>query len=760
MKPSSRPPAKLFTRELLIGLGDSSVRKTYYSQLQAQRLDTERFRMLLDQTRDAIFLVDLPTGNIVDANVAARSCANSEPAAIIGTPINHWLTLPVSFSHWEQVFEELTGSVQETWLHSGTATPPLPVEISCATVAIDNGLYAVIVARDITRRKQREQDLNQVQITLKNNLTELEALYSQLSATEEALRQKIDELEDNRQALAESETRYRLAMEGSHDAIWDWDLRRNKWTVSQHWQDKFQLPSAAADGYVSEWERRIHPDDLTRRNQALLEHLSGQTPFYNCEFRAWSAPDTWVWVHSQGKALFDEHKLPIRMSGSYSDITSRKEQEKYMHYMAYHDQLTSLPNGFQLKDYLTKLLQAPPQEPASSTIFLLDMDNFKLINASWGNSLGDTLLVEFAQRLQDFMPADAFIARIGGDEFCMVLPALPEAEIALWANHILTLMEKPFVIRSNEFSLSCSLGVAMSLHARTPEELLRNANTALYRAKAAGRKTWRLFTQDMQADIMNRIRIENDLHKALASQQFSLSYQPQVCLLTGRVTSFEALLRWQHPEQGFISPQDFIPIAEETRLILPLGEWVLRKACRFAKEFAQHNQPMRVAVNVSACQLMHPNYAIRVKEILAEEDFPPFLLELEITESILMQSFDYAVQQLTLLKRLGLRIALDDFGTGYSSLTYLSQLPIDTLKIDKSFLQTSSGSRPATAIIQTMIELAHKLQMTVVAEGVETIEQFSFLQKTGCDSVQGYLFSRPLPHADALRCREAYFIDE
>lgn len=461
----------------------------------------------------------------------------------------------------------------------------------------------------------------------------------------------------------------------------------------------------------------------------------------------------------------------ISIVGVAQDITERKEAEAQVRHMAYYDNLTGLPNRVLFKERLKQALSLAQRYQRLSALMFLDLDNFKRINDTLGHKVGDLLLKEVADRLKYCVrdsdtvsrlslenPANT-IARLGGDEFTIFLTELQHAEDpARVARRVLSELSRPFVLDGHEVFVTASLGITLSpFDSDDFDSLLKNADTAMYHAKYEGKNNFQFYRQSMNANALEKLELENDLRKALDQEDFLVYFQPQWNTRTGRMVGMEALVRWQHPDKGMVSPADFIPLAEETGLIIPLGEWVLRAACAQNKAWQMEGlPPVRVAVNLSGQQFKKQDLIDSVAQALQKSGLDPKYLELEITESIIMENVTSAQTMLEEFKKMGLRIAMDDFGTGYSSFGNLKLFPMDLIKIDTSFVKDVNSNPDNAAIVNAIIAMARSLKLEIIAEGVETVEQLRFLFDTGCPEVQGFLFSRPLPaeEASALLARE------
>lgn len=435
------------------------------------------------------------------------------------------------------------------------------------------------------------------------------------------------------------------------------------------------------------------------------------------------------------------------------DVTERKQMEDTIRQMAYYDSLTGLPNRNLMNDRLAVVLAHATRDQEQVAIMFLDLDNFKAINDSLGHETGDRLLQQAAKRIKNSLRQADTVARMGGDEFIVLAPGLRHSDDAgKLAEKLIDLMSQPFKIGDNELYIGCSIGISVFPSDGTEiKTLLKNADLAMYRAKEIGKNTFKMFTASMNSQAMERLFLEKNLRKALDKNEFELHYQPKFNLKTDRISGIEALLRWTSPELGKVSPTQFIPVAEETRLIIPIGQWVLDTACNQAKAWKEQGlPPVPISINLSVVQFNHPLLVSDIKKVLDQTGIEPKFLELEVTESILMKDTALAVSTLKKLIALGIKISIDNFGTGFSSLNYLKDLPIDFLKIDQTFIKDFAEPTSA-AITKTIVTLAQSLGMKTVAEGVETEAQKEFLQELQCDEAQGYLFSKPLPAKQATK---------
>ncbi len=491
----------------------------------------------------------------------------------------------------------------------------------------------------------------------------------------------------------------------------------------------------------------LHPEDEAHRLLAEAFPAASQNGAWHGESALRTADGREIAVSQVVLAHGDADGTEI-YSSIARDISERKHFEEALKRQAAHDSLTGLPNRVVLEEYLARELARAARTRLCTAVVLLDLDNFKRINDSLGHAAGDELLRAVGQRLESCLRSGDILARYGDDEFSLVLGELASIENLLPVIHSLrAAFERPIMVAGQEVFAGFSAGISVSPgDGRNPATLLKNANAALKRAKASGRNRYQFYAPEMNARDQELLVLETDLRRAVERNEFVLHYQPQIHLLSGRIAGFEALLRWQHPARGLVSPADFVPMLEESGLIVQVGEWALRRACaeyRMLRVQGQARVP--VSVNVSARQFGDHRLVDELKHILREEKMPPEDLELEITESTIMHDAQTAGEILNALDALGVRLAIDDFGTGYSSLAYLKRFPLDALKIDRVFVQDLPWEDNDSAIVEASISLGHKLGLEIVAEGVEKTEQMQFLRRHGCDMIQGNYFAPPMP---------------
>jgi diguanylate cyclase (GGDEF)-like protein/PAS domain S-box-containing protein len=547
------------------------------------------------------------------------------------------------------------------------------------------------------------------------------------------------------EALRDSERRFRALIEHSSDILTVLDAGGR--ILYESPSVERLLGHTAGELMGAALEEHVHPEDRHALATALTQSAGASTPV-TAEFRMRARNGEWRVVEASVSNLLDNAEVGGIVLNS-RDITARKQDEEMIRHLAYFDALTGLPNRMLFDDRLAQALAHSRRRGARGlAIMCLDLDRFKTINETLGHGAGDELLRTAASSLSAVLRGEDTIARLGGDEFLFLLPEIDDVEdAARVARKILTVLDAPVSVHGHELHLTASVGIAMfPLDGDDAETLIRNADTALYRAKEQGGNRYQLYAPAMNAIAYKRLVLENSLRRAVEREEFRLHYQPLVSLHDGTVVGVEALIRWQHPELGLVSPAEFIPLAEETGLIVPLTHWVLRTACRQMMEWHEAGLAlMTVAVNISAQRFRAANLPVAVAEALTATRLDGRHLCLELTESVLMENVEETIATLLELKKLHVKISIDDFGTGYSSLSYLKRLPIDTLKIDQSFVRNTPADADDAAIAMLIISMAHHLDLSVVAEGVETEEQMRMLRSQQCDIMQGYLVSRPLP---------------
>lgn len=575
---------------------------------------------------------------------------------------------------------------------------------------------------------------------------ELMDSYRAIAATKEELVQQYDQLSEKEGKLRKSRERYRLITEAAHDGIWETDVVNNQYYYSARWYEQLGY---AADSAITFFDL-LHPDDSERVRTAIERHTAGKTDHYQCEYRLRMATGVYRWFLGRGKAMYNEAGEVTRFAGTNTDIHDSKEHEEKLRTLAYYDSLSKLPNRLSLLEAMEENF-ARSSSPAA--LIFVDMDNFKYINDTLGHKFGDSLIIDASERLSAIVGKQGMVCRLGGDEFVIFLPEIKDQRFAVQlVKFLLEQFKDPFQVNESQVHVTVSIGISYYPEDGTnAEELLKAADVAMYKSKESGKANYTVYKKSMQRAFNDRMSIEKLLRGALKNQEFLLHYQPQVDLASGQITGFEALLRWESQELGMMPPYSFIKIAEDCRMIIPIGEWVLQTACAFiGKVHRLGYGNCRIAVNISVRQLVQEDFVPMVMRILDRERLAPEFLELEITESIFMESFESIVAKLEILRYRGVHIALDDFGTGYSSLSYLKLLPITVLKMDKVFIDSIPDVSQNRALTDTIIALGHQLNLEVVAEGIETEQQLTYLKEAGCDKVQGYFFSRPVGEQAAI----------
>jgi diguanylate cyclase (GGDEF)-like protein/PAS domain S-box-containing protein len=593
--------------------------------------------------------------------------------------------------------------------------------------------------------------------------TEFGELAGHFNAMSLALRENYEDLigeiierKQVEKALRESEERYALAARGANDGLWDLDLRSDKIYYSYRWKSMLGYAEEDIGTVLEEWLGRVHEMDRGMVEDRLYAHIDGKIQHFECEYRIYHKNNSIVWVLARGLAVRDDDGKAYRLAGSQADITDRKKAEEQMVHDALHDRLTGLPNRALFMDRLQHVIDISKRKDTHGyAVLFADLDRFKIINDSLGHDIGDKLLHELGQRLNICLRPGDTVARLGGDEFAILLDDIAsKIDIEDIVRRIKKEVVLPFTIQGHDLFTSQSIGIASKAERyETPEEVLRDADIAMYQAKSLGGAQHVFFDSIMHATIIARNQLEGDLRRAIdCHTDFVLHYQPIVNLKDRSLVGFEALIRWNHPTLGLVLPNNFIPLAEETGLIIPLSKWVLSQALRQLRiwqDIYQLSNPLKMSVNISTKMLLLDDFVDNVATCLHKENIQGECLAIEITENAILESTTFVHDTLAALQDMGVKIHIDDFGTGYSSLSYLHKFPVNALKIDQSFISRISTDGEELEIIRTIITLAHNLNLDVIAEGVELEHQFSSINNLDCAFGQGFLFSKAIP-ADAM----------
>lgn len=706
-------------------------------------------RSIIENADAAIIICD-SEGKVILVNKFAREIAGYEPGDAEGKRISEIPFLNKS-DIGERIYECIKSGDNAQNLETCHAAGNNKETYILWNIDIINDsknkqVNVVAMGIDITDRKNTE-------FKLVDSYHELESMHRELLTKEIELKMQYDDLNIRDNKLRRSEERYRLAVEGVNDGIWDWDGKDGKLFMSKRGRMIMGFDPEQEYMAMDKWFEVIVSEDVDKFARSLSKYITWpQKKHFQIEYRIKAGDDGTKWIRTRGMAIWDENGIPVRVAGSITDITEQRLADEKIHQLAFYDSLTGLPNRALLLDRFNVATAAAQRKGFMVAIFFLDLDNFKTINDTMGHTSGDKLLMKVGEELRLKLRRCDTIARLGGDEFIILQTNIRDLkEVYRFAARLLETFKRPWNLNEREFYVTSSIGISIYPDDGTDlQELMKNADAAMYHAKEAGKNNFKVYTQELNLHIMRRMEIENQLRKAAERNEFVLHYQPQIELATGKVISVEALIRWSNPIMGWILPESFIHVAEEIGLINNIGEWVLRTACKQLSEWRSKGfSDLKVSINLSVRQFQQPNLVKLVTEIAEETGIKPEWLELEVTESLAMQNLDHTINVLEQFKEMGIGVSLDDFGKGYSSLNYLKIMPINNLKIDKTFIHGIASNSKQAKIAKSLISLAHNMNLTVTAEGVENTAQLDFLIKEGCDIVQGYLFSKPKP-ADEL----------
>lgn len=573
----------------------------------------------------------------------------------------------------------------------------------------------------------------------------------------QALEGYIQDISDRKNveaSLKKAETRYRSIFENAIEGIFQSTLEGQYLVANPALASIYGYESSTAlISALNNIQHQLYV--LPTRRDEFVKEITTKGKVHNFQSQIYRKDKSIIWISENARLVYDKDNRPIYYEGTVEDITELKNHAVEIEYQATHDNLTGLPNRYILNDRLQQSINFASRYHTKLAIVFVDLDQFKVINDSMGHSVGDQLLVSVSKRISNNVRDIDTVVRLGGDEFVILIPNVQtRQDIELSLSRLLNHMSAPLNINDFNFSVTCSMGISVYPDdGRDPDTLLKNADSAMFKAKHTGRNNFQFFTPELNEKLTDRFNLEYKLRRAIEHKEFVLHYQPKFNLSTGQISGAEALIRWQPSDYETIYPLTFIQIAEETGLIVKIGQWVLNTACKKAKQLeAATGKAIPIAINVSPKQFRQPNFVEIVQDALVLSDLKPELLALEITENIMIEDTPKFIETLQLLKKIGVKLSLDDFGTGYSSLSYLKDFPIDQLKVDRAFVHAIEQDANNMAILKAIIILGQSLGLGVVAEGVETKFQHDFLKSVGCDEVQGYFFSKPLPETqfDAL----------
>lgn len=602
-------------------------------------------------------------------------------------------------------------------------------------------IYSLIVKRLILFKKSLKK--------ISDNFEQLNATNQELIALEEELREQFEELERHRNALIMSEQRYELAVEGADCGIWDWDIENNIYYFSPKWKSYLGYRDNEVGNTFEDLVELIYLED---KNDAILkinDYISSNSNSYEDIYRMICKNGDYKWILSKAKAIRNDEGKVIRVAGSHTDITEHKLIRDRLNTLAYYDVLTGLPNRFLFQEKINEIISAYKKEirDRKFALIYMDIDNFKHINDTMGHASGDLLLKHISNILKIHVKSPDFAARLSGDEFVIIFENIKDRQDIIHKIHILLkYLRKPWILDKQEFFISFSIGIAIyPEHGDNISTLLKNSDIAMYYVKKNTKNNYCFYLSKMQEKSLEQIKIVNDLRHAIDNNEFSLFYQPIINLNNGKIMGVEALIRWFHPVRGMVSPMEFIPLAEEAGLIYDIEKWILKTALtqkrRWEKMGYSH---IKMSINISGKRVTSSGFINEIKKLLSETKVKCDEIQFEVTETALMEDLDASMRILREIKNMNIKIALDDFGTGYSSLTYLKKLPIDVVKLDRKFIKSISEIGEDEVIVEYVIKLTHKLNLKIVAEGIEIKEQLAFLKTNYCDYGQGYLFSKPI----------------